>query len=187
MRSNTCRMTKKPVSLKPISWNLASKAVLLSEIDVQDEAIEKSAAEFKVRPADGDTAMILRKGEIARGDLKRQWPHHVALPAEKVREPINCEAIFCAAGLLPATPLTYSLGRDDSGFVVFYFAKPEDAEAFAGRFCGEAVADWQAALTCGRPAYIQVRNFSSRSRIGPIKGHRSSLKVAPKRGVGHTR
>jgi hypothetical protein len=77
--------------------------------------------------------MTRRKGEITCSDLKRKWPHHVALPAEQGRD-------ICAAGVLAATPLTYSLHRDDSDFVVFCVAKPEDAEAFANRFGGDRLA-----------------------------------------------
>jgi hypothetical protein len=67
----------------------------------------------------------------------RKWPHHAALLAEKVRDPVNRELVFCAAGVLSATPFTYSLRRDGSDLVVFCFSKSKDAEDFAKRFGGE--------------------------------------------------
>ncbi len=66
--------------------------------------------------------MTRRKGEITRGGLKHKWPHRVALPAQRVRDPVNREVIFCRCWCPIPTPLTYSLGRDDSDFVVFCFA-----------------------------------------------------------------
>lgn len=37
--------------------------------------------------------MVRRKGEITHGDLKPKWPHHVAVPAGKVRDPVNREVM----------------------------------------------------------------------------------------------
>jgi hypothetical protein len=47
---------------------------------------------------------------------------------------------FCAAGVLSAVPLTYSLRGHEGDFVVFWFAKPEGGEAFAEHFGGRRLA-----------------------------------------------
>jgi len=81
--------------------------------------------------------MTSRKGEITLPQIKRHWPHHVSLSADKVRGVINSQVVWSFAGTLSAAPRPYSLRRNDAELVVFCFTKPEDAEAFAERFGGE--------------------------------------------------
>jgi hypothetical protein len=80
---------------------------------------------------------MIRKGEITLPEIKRHWPHHVALSADKVRGVMNSQIVWSFAETLSAAPRPYSLRRDDGELVVFCFARPEDAEVFRERFGGE--------------------------------------------------
>jgi hypothetical protein len=80
---------------------------------------------------------MVRKGEVTRSRLRREWPHHVALPAETVRGLANAEAVRGFAATLSAAPLTYHLIRENRSYVAFCFATAKAAQVFAGRFGGE--------------------------------------------------
>lgn len=63
--------------------------------------------------------MTRRKGELHRSRLDREFPHHVALPAEAVRGLAKADAIRRYAGELGGALLTYSLRGEAGGRVVF--------------------------------------------------------------------
>jgi hypothetical protein len=67
-------------------------------------------------------SMTLRKGEITPADLKRKWPHHVALAADKVLGLKNSEIVRGFADTLSVAPRQLHMRRDNSDFVVFCFA-----------------------------------------------------------------
>ena len=81
--------------------------------------------------------MTQRKGEITLPEIKRKWPFHVALSADKVRGLVKSEIVWGFAATLSAAPRPYAVRDGGVDLVVFCFAKLEDAQAFAERFGGE--------------------------------------------------
>ena len=79
------------------------------------------------------------KGEISLARVKREWPHHVALPAGQVQGK-NYDVVHGLARTLSVAPRTYHFRRDDVDHVVFCFADPADADLFRERFNGKRLA-----------------------------------------------
>lgn len=81
--------------------------------------------------------MTRRKGEITDRRIRRDWPHHVALPVEALRGAANSMPIYDRVKELGGAPMPYHLVRDGRDYRVFCFKTAEDAQAFADRFGGE--------------------------------------------------
>jgi hypothetical protein len=80
--------------------------------------------------------MITRKGEMTKVQIDRDWPHQVALQAERSRGSHYtmirqfCEGLsICARG--------HTIRHNNNDMAVFYFAEREHAERFQRRFGGE--------------------------------------------------
>jgi hypothetical protein len=58
-----------------------------------------------------------------------------------VRGVRNSEIVWSFAATLSAAPRPYAVRRDEGDLMVFCFAKPKDAQAFAERFGGERLPD----------------------------------------------
>jgi hypothetical protein len=87
--------------------------------------------------------MTRRMGEITLAEIKRKWPHPVALASEKGRALKNSEVVRGFADTLSVAPRSCSLRRNYAEFVVFCFATQEDADVFCQRFGGDRLPETQ--------------------------------------------
>jgi hypothetical protein len=82
--------------------------------------------------------VVYRKGELSKGTIDREWPHQVALRADRctghnyVTIRLFCERLsLCSRG--------HSFHRDSIDMNVFCFAERAHAEKFQVRFGGEFI------------------------------------------------
>jgi hypothetical protein len=107
----------------------------MSGVDRSSPSITRPPPHLSADWREGGKTLIHRNGEITL-PIKRHWPHHVALLADKVRSVMNSQIVWSFAESLSAAPRPHSLRRDDGEFVVFCFADPKDADAFWDRLVG---------------------------------------------------
>jgi hypothetical protein len=81
-----------------------------------------------------------RKGELSNYTIDIQWPHQVALQADRCTGH-NYRTIhyYVAQESLSLCDRGHYFYRDGIGFNVYCFAEREHAERFQQRFCGEFI------------------------------------------------
>ena len=83
--------------------------------------------------------MTRPRGGTHRSLLDRNYPYHVALPAEALRGRVNRTAMYGLAKDLGGTLSPYHLSRGGRDLRVFCFPTAEAAQAFAEQFGGEVL------------------------------------------------
>jgi len=80
--------------------------------------------------------VIHRRGELNKDTIDRDWPHQVALRADRCTgHNYVTLRLFCEG--LSLCPRGHSFFRDGIDITVFCFAERADAETFQQRFGGE--------------------------------------------------
>jgi hypothetical protein len=83
--------------------------------------------------------VVYRKGELSKGMIDRQWPHQVAVQADKCTG-TAWVAIRDFCRTLSLCPRGHYFYRDTIGFNVYCFGQRDHAEQFCDRFDGEMIA-----------------------------------------------
>ena len=83
----------------------------------------------------------MRKGELSRSQIDREWPFQVSLPADQCSgtQYVAIDA-FCRDANVSLAPRNYSYRENDVWHVVYCFAVQAHAAAFAARF-GDQIID----------------------------------------------
>jgi hypothetical protein len=82
--------------------------------------------------------VVYRKGELSKGTIDREWPHQVALRADRCAgHNYFTIRLFCEG--LSLCPRGHSFRRDDIDMTVFCFAERAHAEQFREHVGGEFI------------------------------------------------
>lgn len=115
------------------------------------------------------------KDELSQAYLSRESFYHVAIASDKV---------LAITGASSVTRRTFSMRRHDRDFVVFCFAKPQDAEAFCEQFGGERLVPHllSSGDNVAAPSPSAPSGLEAASRLGSDRAQREEFRgVVPSR------
>ena len=78
----------------------------------------------------------MRKGELSKSQIDRNFPYQIALPADECKGKYF-EVIRATSAALGAAPPGHSVRQDDRDYVVFCFPNAANAKGFMNTCGGE--------------------------------------------------